>query len=377
MKNLTTVNWNLLRTLMLLITLPLIACSQTDPPVHESDTFPFIKGVYGNPGALLEAGYDFDALGLNAIFVRSISLDDEVFATARAQNARVFVEFPTLLGRNYVEDHPEAWPIDETGEKSPPADWFMGVCPTDPGFIEHRRDQLHEILQTYNVDGIFLDYVHWHAQFETTDPILPETCFCDRCITTFSDYTGIDIPDGDTSGQAGWILDNADPEWRDWRNYVLNSWVTDMKSIVRDMRPDALVGIFYCSWFPDEHDSALYRTLGIDVEAFAEKADVLAPMLFHKMKDRPTEWVSEYTTWLGSIIDATDNDPLVWPIVQAHDNPEEVTPGEFRQVMLEGSKPPTSGIMMFSDQALLDNPDKIEVMKKLYFEEIGEREFHK
>lgn len=373
MKILTTANSKLQCALIFLVILALTACSDADTSAHETDALPFIKGVYGNPGTLLEAGYEFDTLGLNAIFVRSISLEDTLYAAARAQNARVFVEFPTLLGRNYVEDHPEAWPIDETGEQSPPADWFMGVCPTDPGFIEHRRDQLREILQTYNVDGIFLDYVHWHAQFETTDPILPETCFCDRCITAFSEHTGIDIPDGDTPGQAGWIMDNADPEWRDWRNYVLNSWVTDMKSIVRDMRPDALVGIFYCSWFPDEHDSALYRTLGIDVEAFAEKADVLAPMLFHKMKDRPAEWVSDYTSWLGNIIAAAENDPLVWPIVQAHDNPDVVTPEEFRQVMLEGSRPPTSGIMMFSDQALLDNPDKIEVMKKLYLEEIGEQ----
>ena len=347
------------------------SCNETEMP-NIADSQPFIKGVYGNPGTLLDAGYRFDELGMNAIFIRSISLDEEIYQSAREQNVQIFVEFPTLLGRNYVEDQPEAWPINEKGEQAPPADWFMGVCPTDPEFFEFRKDQLRDILNNFDVDGIFLDYVHWHAQFETPDPILPETCFCDRCTALFSEESDIELPDADIPETAEWILENADSEWRDWRSQVLNGWVAGMKSIVRELQPDALVGIFYCSWFPEDYDSALYRTLGIDVEAFAEMADVLSPMLFHKMKDRSPEWVGEYTNWLGGVIEASvENEPLVWPIVQAHDNPVEVTPEEFRQVMVEGSKSPSSGIMMFSDQSLLENIEKIKVMRQLYVEEIS------
>ena len=347
------------------------SCNETEMP-NIADSQPFIKGVYGNPGTLLDAGYRFDELGMNAIFIRSISLDEEIYQSAREQNVQIFVEFPTLLGRNYVEDHPEAWPINEKGEQAPPADWFMGVCPTDPEFFEFRKDQLRDILNNFDVDGIFLDYVHWHAQFETPDPILPETCFCDRCTALFSEESDIELPDADIPETAEWILENADSEWRDWRSHILNGWVSSMKMIVREMQPDALVGIFYCSWYPEDYDSALYRTLGIDVEAFAEMADVLSPMLFHKMKDRSPEWVGEYTNWLGGVIEASvENEPVVWPIVQAHDNPVEVTPEEFRQVMVEGSKSPSSGIMMFSDQSLLENPEKIKAMRQLYVEEIS------
>ena len=346
----------------------LLACSEQET-IESSDDLPFIKGVYGNPGTLLEAGYAFDELGLNAIFVRSISLNDSLFETAKEQGAEVYVEFPTLLGRNYVEDHPEAWPIDETGNPSPPADWFMGVCPTDPDFKEYRSDQLRDILNTYEVGGIFLDYVHWHAQFESANPILPETCFCDRCTAKFSEQSGFDIPGTDIAARARWILENADQEWRDWRNQVLNEWMRDMKEIVKENQPDAMVGIFYCSWYPEDHDGALYKTLGIDVEAFAEIADVLSPMLFHKMKEREPGWVSDYTSWLGDLIETSVEDkPLVWPIVQAHDSPSEVTPDEFRQVMTEGSKSPSTGIMMFSDRSLLDNPEKVDVMRQFYIE---------
>ena len=352
-----------------LIAIPgFLSCSESES-IGQTEKMQYIKGVYGNPGTLLEAGYAFDELGLNAIFVRSISLNDELFETAKDQNVKVFVEFPTLLGRNYVEEHPEAWPIDETGNPSPPADWFMGVCPTDPDFKEYRSNQLREILETYEVGGIFLDYVHWHAQFESADPILPETCFCDRCTTQFSEKNGLDIAGTDIAERADWILENADSQWREWRNIVLNEWMTDMKAIVKESQPEAKVGIFYCSWFPEDHDGALYKTLGIDVEAFAEIADVLSPMLFHKMKDRKPEWVSEHTSWLGDLIEeSVENKPLVWPIVQAHDSPVEVSPDEFRQVMMEGSKPPSTGIMMFSDRSLLDNREKIDVMRQFYTE---------
>ncbi|MCG2589074.1 putative glycoside hydrolase family 15 protein [Rhodohalobacter sulfatireducens] len=356
------------RTLLLVLIalVGIISCQESKSTVQTNER-PFIKGVYGNPGSLLEAGYAFDELGLNAIFVRSISLNDNLYETANKQNAAVFVEFPTLNGRNYVEEHPEAWPIDKTGNPAPPADWFMGVCPTDPDFKEYRSNQLRNILSNYEVGGIFLDYVHWHAQFETADPILPETCFCDRCTRTFADHYNLNIPESDIATRADWILENADPSWREWRNIVLNEWMIDMKTIVKEKQPDALVGIFYCSWFPEDHDGALYNTLGIDVEAFAEIADVLSPMMFHKMKEREPEWVSDYTTWLGERIEsAVEEKPLVWPIVQAHDSPVEVSPVEFRQVMIEGSKPPSTGIMMFSDRSLLDNREKIDVMREYY-----------
>jgi hypothetical protein len=332
---------------------------------------PFMKGVYGNPATLLDAGYRFDSLGMNAVFVRSISLNNDFFKTAKEQDVKVFVEFPTLNGKEYLQDHPEAWPITEKGEKAGPADWFMGICPTDPDFKDYRSDQLREILQEYEVDGIFLDYVHWHAQFETNNPILPETCFCDRCTAQFGKNINKEIPGSLIAEKASWILENQDPAWRKWRAEILNGWVEEMGTITKEIRPEAKLGVFYCAWYPDDYDSALYRNLGIDPLAFSKIADVLSPMLFHQMKARPTTWVGEYVAWLGDLTKTgKTGKPQIWPIVQSHNNPGIISPEEFKAVMREGSKPPATGIMMFSDQSLVENPEKVKVMKKLYKEEI-------
>lgn len=326
---------------------------------------PFTKGVYGDPRAFLKNGMSFQSLGINALFVRSVSLDDELYRTAREQDVRVYVEFPTLNGKDYVDAHPEAWPINEKGERAPAADWFMGVCLTDSGFQQYREQQLRDILKRFDVDGIWLDYLHWHAQFETPDPILPETCFCDRCMVRFEKEMAVNVPEGSAREKAQWILTESDSAWRKWRSNVLNRWVVDMKSIVREVRPDALLGIFYCPWYPDDFNGAHYRILGLDMKALAGIVDVFSPMLYHQMMERPPEWVGEYVKWLETEKIAGEK-PLIWPIVQAYGKAGTIPTGEFREVMWNGSRAPSSGVMMFTLHTLIDEPPKLEVMKDLY-----------
>lgn len=327
---------------------------------------PFTKGVYGNPKELIKDGATFSSLGINSIFVRSSSLDDALYDAARKDDIRVYIEFPTLNGQEYLEEHPEAWPLNERGERAPAADWFMGVCLSDSGFIKHRAQELRAVLKKYPVDGVWLDYVHWHAQFETPQPILPETCFCDRCVSAFEKKKSVDVIDGDVQQKAQWILSNSDSLWRVWRSETLTEWLAYMKSIVREERPRAMLGIYYCPWYPADYDSALYKTLGIDMVALAGVADVLSPMLYHRMMERSTDWVSEYVQWLSDSIVAGKRRPLIWPIVQAHNKPDIVTVEEFRSVMWNGSRAPATGIMMFTVNTLADEPAKLEVMKDLY-----------
>lgn len=342
----------------------LLACCQVNGQ-HRA-ALPFTKGVYGDAGAVVESGMSFGSLGVNAIFVRSSSLDEGLYRAAKKEDVRVYVEFPLLNGKEYVEEHPEAWPVNEKGERAPAADWFMGICLTDSGFRKHRTDQLHELLSKFAVDGVWLDYLHWHAQFETPDPILPETCFCDRCLKQFQHEMKVQVPPGATPDRSRWILTQSDSLWRLWRSRVLNDWVRDMKGILRQTQPAALLGIYYCPWYPEDYQGAHYRILGLDMEALAGMADVFSPMLYHHMMGRSPSWVSEYVKWLQASVFKGSEKPLIWPIVQAHNKPGIVTTEEFREVMWNGSRAPSTGIMMFTLHTLLGEPAKLEVMKDLY-----------
>jgi len=326
-----------------------------------------VKGIYGNPEVLLGKGYSFKDLGINSIFVHKGSITAELMDIARQQNIKVFAEFPLLNGKEFLETHPEAWPIDSNGNRSPQADWFMGICPTHPEFKKYREIQLRTLLTTFKVDGIWLDYVHWHAQFETPHPILPETCFCSYCLKDFSNSFQLTLPEGDSKTRASWILTEKDQEWRKWRSEVIIRWVKDFKKIVHEYNPDAKLGIYYCPWYPTDFNEAGYRILGLDIPELYQEADVLSPMIYHGRMGRRPEWVKEYLEWLQqAIISKNGMGAAIWPIVQASNEPVTISPLEFRKVMTMGASAPSTGIMMFSTGAFQEDSLKIEVMKDLY-----------
>ncbi|HKL32987.1 MAG TPA: hypothetical protein VJ919_10645, partial [Tangfeifania sp.] len=78
---------------------------------------PYIKGIYGHPRPLWNEGYNLQELGINTIFTHSGSIDSAMMERARNEGMKVYSEFATLNGKNYVEEHPEAWAIKEKGEK--------------------------------------------------------------------------------------------------------------------------------------------------------------------------------------------------------------------------------------------------------------------
>ncbi len=326
-----------------------------------------IRGVYGNPKPLWDKGFSLNELGINAVFVHSGSIDQDMFDRAKSEGIKVYAEFATLNGKNYVEKHPEAWAINEKGEKVQAASWFMGVCPTEPGFRKYRFDQLRNLLSEYELDGVWMDYVHWHAQFEDPEPILPETCFCDGCLASFSEDSGIEIPDGTTSEKSQWILDHHDKSWRDWRCKVIYDWTKEIKGIIKEINPNALLGLYHCPWDDEEFNGARRRILGLDYDLLRETVDVFSPMVYHGRMERDPDWVQENIQWFSDRLNIKKNVyPKLWPIVQAHNDPGNISKEEFEKVLKGGLAGGSTGVMMFTTSAVAEDNGKTEVMKKVY-----------
>ena len=339
----------------------LISCNQEPESKIE------VRGVYGHPQPLWDKGYNLADLGINSIFVHSGSINHEMMDRARAEGMNVYAEFATLNGKNYVEEHPEAWAINEKGEQVEAASWFLGVCPTEPGFREYRFGLLRKLLTEYDIDGVWMDYVHWHAQFEEPEPILPETCFCDHCLASFAKDTGLEIPEGSTSQKAQWILENHDPDWRDWRCKVILDWAVEIRNIINEVKPGILLGIYHCPWTDEEFDGARRRILGLDYDLLRDFFDVFSPMVYHARMGREPGWVEENIAWFCTRMNIEDNRfPKVWPIVQAYNNPYTVSSAEFETVLNGGLASKSSGVMMFTTRAMAEDEEKVKVMKKVY-----------
>jgi len=334
---------------------------------HDTESPPFIKGIYGSPVPLWEKGWTLPEIGVNAIFLHSGSITKDIMDRARREGVMVFAEFPTLNGKNYIESHAEAWPINAQGEKAEAASWFMGVCPTEPNFREYRLAQLRALLREFDLNGVWMDYVHWHAQFEEEEPILPETCFCENCLRSFEQATGIDVPAGTTAEQASWILGNRDREWRNWRCGVLAEWASHIKDILHQERPGALLGMFHCPWTDEEYGRARRRILGIDYDTLRGVVDVFSPMVYHGRMGKSAEWVRENIAWFSDRMRIRPGVfPKVWPIVQAYDDPRPISGEEFERVLLYGRSAASTGVMMFTSLAVAGDSAKTAVMRKVY-----------
>jgi len=326
-----------------------------------------IKGIYGHPQPLWEKGYNLAEVGVNAIFVHSGSVTPEMMQRARDEGMKIYAEFATLNGKDYVEEHPEAWAINEKGEQVEAASWFMGVCPTEPGFRAYRFNQLRRLLTTCDIDGVWMDYVHWHAQFEEPEPILPETCFCDHCLSAFSTASGLEIPDGTTPEKAQWILENNDPEWRDWRCKVILDWAVEIRNIINEIKPGILLGIYHCPWTDEEFDGARRRILGLDYDLLRNFFDVFSPMVYHARMGRDPGWVEENISWFCNRMEIKpEKFPKVWPIVQAYNNPYVISSEEFETVLKGGLASKSTGVMMFTTRAIADDEAKTATVKKIY-----------
>ena len=327
------------------------------------------RGIYGSPNPFWNRNISLDQLNVNAIFLNWHGINRDLMERAGKEGVKVFAEFPTLNGKGYVEKYPEAWAIDRYGKKVEPASWFMGVCPTEPGFRKFRMTELRQLLKRFDLDGVFMDYLHWHAQFEEPEPIIPETCFCENCIRTFESAAGIDVPEMNTKERADWILTKHDKIWREWRCSVIAGWVSDTRMIIRQERPDALLGIYHCPWDDNEFVSARYRILGLDYDMLKGLTDVFSPMVYHGRMGREPEWVKENIEWFCRRLDIHPGSyPMVWPIVQAYDEPRKITAKEFEKVMRYGAAGSSTGLMMFTTNAVAESPEKTETMKRVYAE---------
>jgi len=248
-----------------------------------------IRGIYGSPDPFWKKNFRLDELGVNAVFIHDASINESMMERTKAEGARVFAEFATLNGKDYVNQHTEAWAIDKNGNKVEPATWFMGVCPTEPGFRQHRINELRKLLRKFNLSGVWMDYLHWHAQFEDPEPILPETCFCEHCLTGFQSASGIRVPAGGTAKKAEWILINHDSAWRTWRCSVIAGWVRDFKMIINQEKSGTLLGVYHCPWDDNDFNGARRRNLGLDYDMLREIVDVFLPMVYHGRLEKSPE----------------------------------------------------------------------------------------
>jgi hypothetical protein len=343
-------------------------------PSFQSNQRIEIRAIYGGSPVEPESEQILGDFGVNAVFVHSGHLSKDLVEKIRSDGGTIYAEFNTMHYTRFLENHPEAAPIGSDGKVSPPQEGWQGICPTHPEYRLNRMNAFQEILSRFDVSGIWLDYHHAHASWERPDPLLPDTCFCGRCISLFLQQSKIDLPEGvSTAETAGRLLSNHRKEWIQWRCDVFTDWIREFRGIIDSDKPGALLGTFHNPWSDDDLNGARINKLAIDLKAQAEFIDVFSPMPYHARfgHSEDPEWISRQVTWLGRYLGvrgAPGEKIKIWPIVQLSDWGEAVPASQVRTVMKEGVKAPATGIIIFAWGSLKEQSRKVEALKEFYLD---------
>jgi hypothetical protein len=148
----------------------------------------------------------------------------------------------------------------------------------------------------------------------------------------------------------------------------------EIKSILEEIRPGALLGLYHCPWKDEEYQGARRRILGLDYDLLVEVIDVFSPMVYHGRMERAPEWVEENIEWLSErLLLQKGKGPKIWPIVQAYNDPLIISSTEFQSVLEGGLAGKASGVMMFTSYAVAEDQHKIEVMREVYHSIMGSK----
>ena len=135
--------------------------------------------------------------------------------------------------------------------------------------------------------------------------------------------------------------------------------------MLRKKCPGALLGVYHCPWADDEFGGARRRILGLDLDQLATVVDVFSPMVYHGRMQRRPEWVGENVELLSR---KHGNRAKIWPIVQAHNDPHQISADEFEKVLRLGMSGTATGVMMFTAQSVASDSAKMQAMRRFYRE---------
>ena len=330
-----------------------------------------IRGLYGGyPDAILERGKTPADFGINAIWVGSGGLKHDQIDRYRQMGLRVFAEFNSMHDASFLKEHPDAAPIGPDGKPSPPPHGWQGVSPFHAGYRRDRMDTFRRVLETYEIDGIWLDYHHAHASWERADPALPDTDFSPVALKRFTEKTDIELP-AETPAAAKLLLGRYREDWTQFRCDVFTDWVREYREILDASRPEALLGTFHCPWSQDDDDGAIRHKLAIDLPAQAKFLDVFSIMPYHARfgHSHDPAWIARQTESLGELLDLNgkpNEKQKIWPIVQLADWGETVSLEQIPQVLDNGTRLPATGVMVFHWNGVSKQWDKVEAMGEVY-----------
>ncbi|MGD9346188.1 MAG: hypothetical protein PVH84_10020 [Candidatus Aminicenantes bacterium] len=325
--------------------------------------------IYEYEGNFEELFSEWVRLKIDTAFVSESLLANRQFRDlAKKHSITLFVILPIFYNPEALKKNPEFYAITDEGERAK-EEWVEFICPTSVEYSDHRIADIQRIVSEFDPDGISLDFIRHFVFWEKVYPdrtlnSIPNTCFDSRCMNTFANETGIVIPPEltDTQQKADWIKTQVLDEWVEWKCSVITRTVQAIKEAAKAVKPDLLINVHAVPWRAEDFEGAVRIVAGQDLGAISEHTDIISPMCYSHMVNRPPPWIHSIVIDMHSRTKSR-----IIPSIQVKEAylTDIFSVGEFEEALGEALKPPSGGVIFWSWDALDKDPEKKQVIKKL------------
>ncbi len=336
---------------------------------QKSDTLLIGAKIYEHSGSYEQLFSRWTDLGINTGFCsKELISDPDFMQQARDHAISTFLIYPVFFNAEALDQNPGLAAITQHGEAAV-EEWVEFVCPSRENYRQAMVEKARLVIRETQPDGISIDFirhfVYWEKVYPDKDPSsLPVTCFDSLCLEHFQHETGLKIPSS-LSGipdKAHWILKTSAEEWTRWRCELITSMVEEIVAAVREEKPDILVNVHLVPWTEEDFDGGRQRVAGQDLVALSKQSDLLSPMTYAHMVRQDPQWIHDITEEMHQLTSAN-----VIPSVQVGlaylENEFDLE--EFRKTITEALKPPSGGVILWSWERLIAEPEKVDLFREI------------
>ena len=334
--------------------------------------------IYEHSGSYVSLFEQWIDLGLNTGFCsEELISDPEFMKQARDHGISTFLIFPVFFNSEALDQDPKLAAITQEGQVAV-EEWVEFICPSRESYRQAMIEKARKLVRESQVDGISIDFirhfVYWEKVYPERHPdSLPVTCFDSVCLHHFQTETGLFVP-GQLSGTAEtaqWILQNGQEEWIQWRCALITSMVEDIAAAVREEKPDILVNIHLVPWTEKDFDGGRKRVAGQDLQELSKHSDLLSPMTYAHMLRQKPDWIHRITEEMY-----LSTGGRVIPSVQVGQAYLETEFGleEFRETIHQALLPPSGGVILWSWERLIAEPEKVELFRQMMEKYVTQRQ---
>lgn len=297
---------------------------------------------------------------VNAVF--GVHEEPELAGVLRQGGIKIFAEFSVFAGEQYWDRFPASRPVTSEGLLLEKEEWYAGVNPSNAQVRKEKLADFREMLETYSLDGIWLDFIRWPCHWEVKNPRLEATSFDQATIREFCLESSLRLDSEDDPVRAAKLIqDRYREEWYRWRCDQVTSWVAESRKIIDNCSPGTKLGLFGVPWIRD-YDNAIISVIGQDYEALGKHVDIFSPMAYHLMCGRPVSWVGDVTEKIGKITGR-----VVLPIIQTVNTPGSLSPEELGNAVQSALESTGSMGVIFYNLDGLDEK-KLEVSREVIYQ---------